>query len=107
MNEHEQQKKRAYNHRVMEVEHGTFTPLIFTIHGTTSTECTILHNNLAEKIANKTGEEYSKVLTLIRCKLSFLILRAALLCLRGSRTVNNQLSIVNDDFSKSAYFMSA
>ena len=48
-NEHEQEKKHAYNHRVMEVEHGTFTPLIFTIHGSTSTECTIFHNNLAEK----------------------------------------------------------
>ena len=83
----------------MEVEHGTFTPLIFTIHESTSTECTIFHNNLDEKIANKTGEEYSKVSTLIRCKLSFLILRAALPCLRGSRTVNNQLSIINDDLN--------
>ena len=72
LNEHEKEKKRAYNHCVMEVEHGTFTPLIFTIHGSTSTECTIFHNNLAEKIANKTGEEYSKVLILIRCKIFFL-----------------------------------
>ena len=30
---HEQEKKRKYNERVMNVEHGTFTPLVFSING--------------------------------------------------------------------------
>ena len=30
---HEREKKREYNERIMNIEHGTFTPLIFTIHG--------------------------------------------------------------------------
>ena len=30
LNKHEQEKKRQYNQRIMNIEHGTFTPLIFT-----------------------------------------------------------------------------
>ena len=30
LNKHEQEKKRCYNKRVMEVEHGSLTPLVFT-----------------------------------------------------------------------------
>ena len=39
---------------------------------------------MAEKIAKKFNESYEKVITVIRCKSSFIILRSALLCLRGS-----------------------
>ena len=31
LTEHEREKKREYNERIMNIEHGTFTPLIFTI----------------------------------------------------------------------------
>ena len=40
----------------------------------------------SEKIANKSGCRYEKVLSIIKCKLSFLILRASLMCVRGSRS---------------------
>ena len=39
---------------------------------------------MAEKITKKFNESYEKVITVIRCKSSFIILRSALLCLRGS-----------------------
>ena len=29
----EREKKRAYNHRIIQVEHGTFSPLVFTPYG--------------------------------------------------------------------------
>ena len=29
----EQEKKRAYNERILQVDHGTFTPLVFSING--------------------------------------------------------------------------
>ena len=41
---------------------------------------------MAEKIAKKSNESYEKVITVIRCKLSFIILRSSLLCIRGSRS---------------------
>ena len=41
---------------------------------------------MAKKIAEKLNESHEKVITVIRCKLSFIILRSALLCIRGSRS---------------------
>ena len=81
----------------MNIEHGTFTPLIFTIHGGMGPECAAYHQNIAEKIASKTGEQYAKILTFTRCKLSFIVLRSALLCLRGSRTIASRNLVAIDD----------
>ena len=68
----------------MNVEHGTFTPLVFSVNGGMTKECLKFHKFVAEKIANKSGCLYEKVLSIIKCKLSFLILRAFLLCVRSS-----------------------
>ena len=85
LRKHEQEKKRAYNQRVMQVEQGTFTPLVFTVAGSMGPECSTFHKNLAEKLSNKTGEQYAHIINYIRCKISFMTIRSALLCLRGSR----------------------
>ena len=80
LEKHEKEKKRQYNSRIMNIEqHGTFTPLVFSVNGGVSPECSMFHKHLAEKIATKTGEIYEKVLTIIRCKLFFLILRSCLM----------------------------
>ena len=84
---HEKEKKRQYSKRIMNIEHGTFTPLVFSVHGGMARECSIFHKYLADKIASKTGCRYEKVLSLMKCKLSFLILRASLMCVRGSRSL--------------------
>ena len=83
--QHENEKKRMYAQRVMEIEHGTFTPLVFTTTGGMSEECKRYHSRLAELIAAKKGENYSTTMSWIRAKVSFAILRSALLCLRGTR----------------------
>jgi len=67
------------------VEQGTFTPLVFTVAGSMGPECSIFHKNLAEKLASKTGEQYTHIMNYIRCKTSFMTIKSALLCLRGSR----------------------
>ena len=36
---HEQEKKRVYNQRVVDVENGTFTPLVVGTNGGTGREC--------------------------------------------------------------------
>ena len=69
----------------MNKEHRTFTPLVFSVSGVLSEECSMFHEHMAEKIAKKFNESYEKAITVIRCKLSFIILRSALLCIRGSR----------------------
>ena len=96
LRKHENEKKRQYNRRVMDIEHGTFTPLIFSVNGGIGKECSMFHKHIAEKIANKTEEQYGKILSVIRCKLSFIILRSVLMCLRGSRSYGHKTTI--EDF---------
>lgn len=94
---HEQEKKGQYNARIMEIEQGTFTPIVVTVKGVVGQEASRFHKALAEKISNKTGERYDDVTRLIRTKISFLVLRSALLCLRGSRSMyNNNVTKCND-----------
>ena len=84
---HEQEKRRAYNQRILSVEQGSFTPLVFTTVGGQSFECQRFYNRLSELIADKRGEPKSQTTTFIRCKISFSLLRSALLCLRGTRSI--------------------
>ena len=72
----------------MDIEHGTFTPLIFSVSGAMGKECSMFHKHIAERLAIKTGEKYGKIIFTIRCKLSFLIIKSALMCVRGSRSHN-------------------
>jgi len=98
LKKHEDEKKRAYNERVMQVEQGTFTPLVFTVAGGMGPECLKFHKSLAEKLSNKSGEKYSDVMSFIRCKLSFMCVRSSLLCLRGSRTARRTPVEPGNDF---------
>ena len=45
---HENDKKRLYSSRALEVERGTFTTLVFTTTGGMSDECQLYHSRLAE-----------------------------------------------------------
>ena len=87
----EQEKKRQYNRRVMQVEHGSFTPLVFTTSGVMSYECAKYHKALAEKLSEKKDERYDVIMRYLRVKISFLALKATLLCLRGSRRLNKNI----------------
>ena len=94
---HENEKKRQYAERVMEIEQGTFTPLVFTTTGGMADECVKYHSRLAELIADKKGDSYSSEISWIRAKVSFAIVGSAILCLRGSRSRRRQLDFVDSD----------
>ena len=79
-------KTRQYNQRVIDVEHGTFTPLVFGTNGGFGKECEIFIAKLAEKLSYKSDESYASVITWLRTKLSFSILKSVNLCVRGSRS---------------------
>ena len=98
LRKHEAEKKRMYNDRVMQIEQGTFTPLVFTSTGSMGPECLQYHRSLAEKLSNKTGDKYSDVMCFIRCKLSFMCVRSSLLCLRGSRRSSKTPTESGNDF---------
>ena len=82
----EQTKKRSYNKRVLSVDQGTFTPLVFTCYGGMSRECHTFYKRLAEKIAEKKNIPFGKSMNWIRTRLNFSLIRSCLLCLRGSRS---------------------
>ena len=94
---HEKEKKRKYAERVMEIEQGTFTPLVFTTTGGMADECVVYHSRLAELIANRKGKSYPSAISWIRAKVSFAIVRSAIRCLRDSRSRRRQLDFVDSD----------
>ena len=63
---HENEKKKQYAERVMEIKQGTFTPLVFTTTGGMADKCVKHHSRLAKLNANKKGESYSRVISWIR-----------------------------------------
>ena len=95
---HENEKKRSYLRRVLDIEHGSFTPLVFTSTGGMGPECLRFHSRLAELIADKKGEHYLTTILWIRARTSFALLRSALICLRGSRTIRRRkIDLTNAD----------
>ena len=83
--EHEKAKKKSYNQQIIQVERATFTPLVFSTSGGMARECTKYHKKIAELVANKTKEEYSKVMNHIRTRLRFTLLKSTLIAIRGVR----------------------
>ncbi len=82
----EQEKKRAYDQRIREVEHGSFSPLVFSTSGGMGPTANVVYKRIASMTAKKQDKPYSKIIHWIRCKLSFSLLRSATMCLRGSRS---------------------
>ena len=82
---HDDAEKREYLHRVLNVEHATFTPLVFGTNGGVGEECKKFLSELARKISELQGDRYEIVINWLRTRLSMELTRASLLCLRGSR----------------------
>ena len=83
--QHEREKKRMYNDRILQVEKGSFSPLIFTTTGGMGPECTKYHKRVAELLSNKRGESYADVMNFIRTRIRFALLRSTLIAVRGER----------------------
>ena len=83
--ENEDEKKKEYNERVLNVEKGNFTPLVFLTSGGMSKECKRFINRLANLQARRKGEEYGDVVRVLRTKLRFALLKTTLIALRGHR----------------------
>ena len=74
---HENTKKRAYDQRIREVEHGTFSALVFSSTGGMGRQAITTYKRLASLIAEKRDEPYSITMGWIRCRLSFSLLRSS------------------------------
>ncbi|KAG0722681.1 hypothetical protein GWK47_044061 [Chionoecetes opilio] len=81
----EQEKIRAYGERIQHVDQGSFTPLVFTTSRGMGPKAKCFYSRLADVMAEKKHQPRSPVVAWMRCRLSFSLLRSALLCLRGTR----------------------
>ncbi|CAH3183835.1 unnamed protein product, partial [Porites lobata] len=71
--------------KLMDVEIGTFTPLVFGTNGDMGLDCQNFLRTLANKLSTKNNEPYASVISWLRIQLSFVILRTMNRCVRGSR----------------------
>jgi len=53
--EHEKEKKRKYQQRVVDVEIGSFTPLVFGTNRGMGKERKLFLSNVADKLSRKNG----------------------------------------------------
>ena len=95
---HGNEKKRQHAERVIKSEQELFSPLVFTTKGGIADGCVKYHRRLAKLIANKKGESCSRAISWIRAKVSFAIVRSAIICMRGSRSRRRQLDFVDSNF---------
>ena len=82
---HENQKIKDYQHRVLQTEKASFTPLIYSTNGGLAPQAEIFHKRLASLIAEKRNERYNDVMAHLRTELSFTMLRSVLISIRGAR----------------------
>ena len=90
---HENDKKREYNMRIVEVEKGTFTPAIFSCSGGASPETSRLLKEIATKLAVKRKEAYSNTISFVRRRIAFDLLRTCTISFRGERGSKRDLPI--------------
>ena len=81
----ENSKIREYGQRVNLIEGASFTPFVMTSNGVLGKQASMAIKVLATRISIRTKTPYAKVISLLRCDFSFALLRAAIICITGSR----------------------
>ena len=82
---HKNAKRRDYEQRVTQVEKSSFTPLVYSTTGGMGPLATAFHQRVASLVAERKQERYGDVLSLMRTKLSFALLKSVLVSIRGAR----------------------
>ena len=82
---HENIKRHQYAQRIREIEMASLVPLVFTTSGSLGPAATVTFQRIASLLADKWATPYSAIMGWLRCRLSFVLLRSYIMCLRGSR----------------------
>ena len=82
---HEALKKNMYRDRILQVEKGTFTPVVFSCTGGAAPEASMFIKQLALKLSLRKMERYSETVSYLRRRFCFDILRTCVISLRGER----------------------
>ena len=83
---HERAKMNQYASRVVHVQRGSFTPLVFSTYGIAGPETTIFLKSLASLFVERHRDlHYSTVMKTLRTRISLCLLRWCVTCFRGCR----------------------
>ena len=82
---HEKEKKRSYLEQVLQVEKGSFTPIVFSTFGTSGKEAQRYHKRIAELLADKKNDRCKEIVNHMRTRLCFSLLRSILMAVLGVR----------------------
>ena len=85
---HEREKARQHSARIVNVEHGSFTLIIFSTHGEYSLLTSRFLYQLAKLISQKRNICFSESKFWLNSKLSNLVARLTILCIRGSSEIS-------------------
>ena len=80
------EKCRFYEQCVRDIEQGSLTPLVFSALGGVNRPTEVTNKRFASLLATKRDQHYNIVVSFLRCRLSFSLLRSAIMCLRESRS---------------------
>ena len=69
----------------MDIEKGCFTPIVFSTTGGMGVEAENFFKRLADKIAQKKDTPYPQVVSFVRRRVRFDLMRTTLIALRGYR----------------------
>jgi len=83
---HEKVKKRAYEQRILEIEHSSFTPLVMSSTGGLGDAATSTYKRLATLLTTKWDQPYSSTMSWLRCRLLFSLLHSSIQAIRGARS---------------------
>ena len=86
----EKEKMKAYGDRILQIEKGSFVPLVYTTTGGMGPQCERTHKRMAQLIADKRNERYSDVINHLRTRLRFSLLKSILVAIRGARGKQTQ-----------------
>ena len=74
----------------MNVERGAFAPLVFSVNGAAVPASTAFLRRLCLLTSQSSGGFYSSLMGYYRCRVSFALLRSAVLCVRDARSARHR-----------------
>ena len=74
----EEERRRQYSQRICEVEHGTFSPLVFSSTGGMARKSTVFNKRLASLLSERWEQPYSVTMGWLWCTLCFCLLPSAI-----------------------------
>ena len=90
---HEAVKRRKFAQRMR--EHASFVPLVFSCPGAAGVAATAVIRHLAGMLAESRELPYSLTVAWLRARISFALQRAAVMCIRGSRSRRRHTDLGN------------